>query len=116
MLYIMTNDEKQDRINSGVRWISNAVFGMCSDNKIKYAKAYDKLHSRFLLDYGYSLNDRLKSSKTKDKTIFDVLVEGELEMLLQSLYRLENMYTEVMESKGRVDSIKKRKELCYANI
>lgn len=111
-------DEKtmRSRINSGVRWIGCAVFGMCSDDTVKYIKAYDKLNSRFYIDYGYSLSDRLKTSKTKDKTVFDVLCDGELEMLLQSLYRLENMYAEVMESKGRMNGIKKRKEICYAGI
>lgn len=113
MDYIMTDDEKKMRVNKGVRWIANCVFGMCSDDKIKYAKAYDKLNSRFHIDYGYSLSERLKSSKTKDETIFDVLCDGELEMLLQSLYRLENIYVEVMEKKGRVNSLSKRKEICY---
>lgn len=95
----MTNDEKRQRINSGVRWIASAIFGI-SDNTMKYVKAYEKLHSRFYLDYGYSLTDRLKSPKMKDKTIFDVLCNGELEMLLQSVYRLENMYREVLDRKA----------------
>ena len=108
MNYIVTDETKQQRINSGVRWIANCVFGMCSDDKIKYAKAYDKLNSRFYLDYGYSLNDRLKSSKTKDIRIFDVVDSQELEMLLQSLYRLENMYVEAMEKKNKINSLRKR--------
>lgn len=113
MVHKMTDESKRSRINSGVRWIANSVFGMCSDDSIKYAKAYDKLNSRFYIDYGYSLSDRLKSSKTKDTTIFDILCDGELDMLLQSLYRLENMYTEVMDRKGKVNKSKKRKGLCY---
>lgn len=112
MNYIMTNDEKRSRINSGVRWISNSVFWM-ADDSVRYVKAYSKLYSRFYLDYGYSLSDRLKSSKTKDTTIFDILCDGELEMLLQSLYRLENMYVEVMEKKNKINSLRKRKEICY---
>lgn len=95
----MTNDEKRQRINSGTRRIANLIF-RASDDKARYVKAYDKLYSRFNIDYGYSLTDRLKSSKMKDKTIFDVLLEGELEMLLQSLYRLENMYREVLVRKA----------------
>lgn len=113
MDYIMTNDEKIRRINSGVRWIANCVFGMCSDDSVKYVKAYDKLLARFTLDYGYSLSERLKSPKTKDKTVYDVLYGDELEMLLQSLYRLENMYSEAMEKKNRINSLRKRKEMCY---
>lgn len=113
MNYIMTDDEKKMRVNKGVRWIANCVFGMCSDDKAKYAKAYDKLNSRFHIDYGYSLSERLKSPKTKDKTVYDVLYGNELEMLLQSLYRLENMYVEVMEKKNKINSLRKRKEMCY---
>lgn len=113
MDYIIIDETKQQRINSGVRWIANCVFGMCSDDTVKYVKAYDKLLARFTLDYGYSLSERLKSSKTKDTTIFDILYDGELEMLLQSLYRLENMYVEVMEKKNKINSLRKRKEICY---
>ena len=89
----------RERINSGTRWIANAIF-RASDDKARFVKAYEKLHSRFYLDYGYSLSDRLKSPKTKDKTTFDVLCDGELEMLLQSLYRLEAMYNEVLIRKS----------------
>lgn len=113
MNYIMTDETKQQRINSGVRWIANCVFGMCSDDSVKYVKAYDKLNSRFYIDYGYSLSERLKSSKAKDKTVYDILYGDELEMLLQSLYRLENMYVEVMEKKNKINSLRKRKEICY---
>lgn len=95
----MTNDEKRQRINAGTRWIAGTIFGI-ADSTVRFVKAYEKLHSRFYLDYGYSLSDRLKSPKTKDKTIFDVLCDGELEMLLQSLYRLEAMYNEVLIRKA----------------
>ena len=113
MVHKMTNDEMRNRINSGTKWIANFIFGMSSNNTVRYAKAYDKLNNRFLIDYGINLNDRIKSSKTKNETVFDVIDDKELEMLLQSLYRLENMYVEVMENKGRVNNSKKRKELCY---
>ena len=110
MNYIMTDEDMRLRINKGVRWIANSVFCM-TDETSRYMKAYDKLLARFTLDYGYSLSERLKSHKTKDKTVYDVLYGGELEMLLQSLYRLVNMYVEAMEKKND-----KRKEVCYAGI
>lgn len=112
MLYMMTDEEKRNRINKGVRWISNFIF-KGNINNVGYASAYGKLHSRFLLDYGYSLSDRTESPKTKDKSIFDIVSSEELEMLLQSLYRLEKMYNEVMDNKCNVGSLKKRKEICY---
>lgn len=93
----MTNDEKRKRINKGTRWIACAVF-KANINKSNYAKGYDKLYSRFFLDYGYSLQDRLKSPENKDKRLFDIVDSNELEMLLQSLYKLETMYSDVLAS------------------
>ena len=97
-MYAMTDKEKQVRINKGVKWLANSVFSM-ADEPARYMKAYDKLNARFYLDQNYSLSDRLKSSKTKDRTIFDVVTSEELEMLLQSQIRLEEMYVGVMEKK-----------------
>ena len=112
MDYIMTDEDMRLRINKGVRWIANSVFCM-ADETSRYMKAYDKLLARFALDYGYSLSDRLKSSKSKDTTVFDILIGDELKMLLQSQIRLENMYVEVMEKKNKINSLRKRKEMCY---
>lgn len=102
-MYIMTDKEKQARINKGVKWLANSIFAM-ADEPARYMKAYDKLNARFYLDQNYSLSDRLKSSKTKDKTIFDVVTSEELEMLLQSQIRLEEMYVGVMEKKRGKES------------
>ena len=92
-----TDKEIQHIINKNIRRIGYNIF--YSKGDFKFVQAYEKLKSRVYLDYGIRINDRIKNSLDKDITIFDVLYENELELVLQSSKNLLKLYENVMDRK-----------------
>ena len=74
----MTDKEKQDKINEIVRLIAYKVFYMKGD--YKFTHAYDKLHSKVLIDHGFNISRRIKESRNEHATTFDVLHGNELNL------------------------------------
>lgn len=93
----MTDKEKINKIKNIIAFVANNVFWMKGD--FRYVNAYDKLKARVLLDWDFSINDRLRNSNSKENSMFDVLCADELDMVLESSIRLMNMYNEVKRKK-----------------
>ena len=89
--------EKQQKINEIVRYIAYKVFYMKGD--YKFTHAYDKLHSRVLIDHNFNISRRIKALGRHNITTFDVLHGNELNLVLDSAISLLKMYEEVIERK-----------------
>lgn len=88
-----TDKEKQDKINSQIRYIAYNVFSAKGD--YKFVNAYEKLKSRVLLDHKIHINNRIKDSRIENAGIFDVVSSQEIDLILRSSIALVNMYEEV---------------------
>lgn len=93
----LTRGEKQDKINSTVKYIAYNVFMRKGD--FKFADAYNKLRGRVYLDWGISIDKRLKESVDKDKDMYSVLSGDELDKVLKSCDNLLELYKNVIEIK-----------------
>lgn len=94
----MTRKEKQDKINSITRLIAYSVFIRKGD--FKFTDAYNKLKGRVYLDWGISIDRRLKESVGKDRDIFSVLSDDDLDKVLVSCDNLLELYKNVIENKA----------------
>lgn len=90
--------EKQNKINSIVRGIAYKVFP--AKGSYKFVSAFDKLYAKVYLDHNIHINNRIKDSGSDDTTMFDVLTEDELKMVLRSCESLQKMYQDVIERKA----------------
>lgn len=93
----LTRREKQEKVNSVTRAIAYNVFMRKGD--FKFVSAYEKLKSRVYLDWGISIDKRLKESVDKDKDMYSVLNDDELDKVLASCDNLLELYKNVMEIK-----------------
>lgn len=91
----MNSQEMRDRINSIVRWVAYAVYPK-SGVRGKFAKAYDKLIAKVLIDHDFNIGDLTGSPKSKASNLFDVLDEDELKMVLVSAQSLQKMYNDAL--------------------
>lgn len=94
----MTRKEKQDKINNITRFIAYNVFMKKCD--FKFTDAYNKLKGRVYLDWGISIDKRLKESVGKDRDMFSVLSDDELDKVLVSCDNLLELYKNVIENKA----------------
>lgn len=90
--------EKQDKINSVTRLIAYNVFMRKGD--FKFVSAYEKLKSRVYLDWGISIDKRLKDGTSEDRDMYNVLNDDELDMVLVSCDNLLELYKNVIENKA----------------
>lgn len=93
----MTTLEKREEIRRTTTRLAYSVFKGKGD--FNFVAAYDKLCARVFLDHGLSISSRIKRCSDKKATIFDVVSEGELDLVLQSSRNLDNMYRDVAARK-----------------
>lgn len=91
----LTDSEKRVKINSITRHIAYSIFH--HKGEPNYIRAYDKLKSRVLLDWGFNIDKRMESSRIKVNSFYDVLHRDELDMVYKSSLRLADMYNEVID-------------------
>lgn len=94
----MTTKEKQDIINTNIRYIAYKVFS--KKPNFMFTNAYDKLSARVYLDHDFKISELTKGSKKEHIKMFDVLSSSELNMVLDSSRRLRKMYDDVFSSKA----------------
>jgi hypothetical protein len=69
-----------------VRQIAGKVFDS------KYGKAWNKVYAEMLYKHNIGVARRIKESKIKNATIFDVLNDSEMSLLVKSCISLCEMY------------------------
>lgn len=72
--------------NRMVRQIAGKVFDS------KFGKAWSKVYAEMLYKHNIGIARRIKESRVKDATIFDVLDDGEMTLLVKSCISLCEMY------------------------
>ncbi|MGJ0846536.1 hypothetical protein ACR77J_07600 [Tissierella praeacuta] len=94
----LTRDEKQQKINSIMRYIALYIFNH-NKGKPNYTRAYEKLHARVMLDWDEDIINAIKESKDKTNNMFTMLSDDELDKVHKSSLHLMDMYKKVIEKK-----------------
>lgn len=98
MIMHLTREEKQQKINSTMRYIALYIFNH-NKGKPNYTRAYEKLHARVMLDWDKDMIEAIKESKEQTNNMFTMLSDNELDKVYKSSLNLLNMYNEVIEQR-----------------